>query len=134
MLFNNKKNNHQNGFIAIITSLLLSAIVYFLAFSFSSSSVLGRYDMVILNNKRESRYLAEDCLEYARLQLAQNINYAGNETITNTNGSCSVGVIQTVGSQKIIPASASLGNGKTVLKLTISLINLEKIKLEELQS
>ena len=131
MSYNNKNNN---GYIAIVTAVILSTIIYFLAFSFSETSTLGRYDVLILNNKKESRYLSESCLDYAKLQLAININYAGNETVNLPNGSCLIGAVVTQGSNKVITSTASFGNAKTVLKLTLTQVNLGKIKLEELQS
>ncbi len=131
MFYKNKKNS---GYIAIVTAVILSSIVYFLAFSFSETSTLGRYDALILNNKKESRYLAESCLDYGKLQLAQNINYTGSETVTLPNGTCFIGAVTTQGSNKIFTSTASFGNSKTVLRLTLTQVNLGKIKLEELQS
>jgi len=126
------RSKNQQGYIALVTAIILAAIVATVTFLLAGTSLLGRYNTLIFNDKKASRFLAESCLEVARLKLVQNSSYIGNETVAIGSSSCAIGQIQTAAGVKIILVSASAGNGKTVLKLTVDTANLEEIKLEEL--
>lgn len=126
------KNN--SGYIAIITAIFLAGITTAIAFALATSSFFGRYNTLLFNSKKTTRFLAESCLEIARYRLVQNSSYAGPETVTVDTYTCSIDSVQTDAgnSRKIITAAASFLNTKTVLKLTVNDTNLEKINLEEL--
>ena len=124
--------SNQKGYIALVSSFILSGIIVTLTFILAGSSLLGRYNTLIANDKKASRFLAESCLEVARLRLVQNSSYAGNETITIGSGTCTIQPIQSATGQKIITAISSAGQSKTILKLIASDTNMLKIKLEEL--
>ena len=124
--------SNQKGYIALISSFILSGIIITLTFILAGSSLLGRYNTLIANDKKTSRFLAESCLEVARLRLVQNSSYAGNETVTIGSNTCTIQPIQSATGQKIITAISSAGQSKTILKLIASDTNLLKISLEEL--
>ncbi len=128
----NSSRGNQKGYIAIITALILTAIIATVTFVLASSSLLGRFNTLLFHEKRTSRFLAESCLEVARSKLTQSSSYTGNETVTLGNSTCAIGSISSTASEKVIPASAVAGNAKTVLKLTVKSGSLEKVRLEEL--
>ena len=71
-------NSNARGFIAITTSIILSLLTLAIAAVFGSSAFLTRFNNLDFYHKKTSYFLARTCLEYARLKLAENINYAGS--------------------------------------------------------
>lgn len=123
-------DNH--GYIAIATAIVIAAIITTVTFVLAGSALLGRYTALIISDKKTSRFLAESCLEVARLKLVQNSGYTGNENIVLGWGSCTIETIMTDGSNRIITSSATFNQGTTELKLTVKKENLEKTSLREL--
>ncbi|MFH0806217.1 MAG: hypothetical protein V1885_00590 [Candidatus Brennerbacteria bacterium] len=111
--------NGRQGYIAIVASIVVTTIVGVVALVFSSSNFLGRYDTLALEEKGASRALAEGCLEYARLALAVNPSYAGGNTVPIASSTCRVVSVVTVGQEKRITTSATIGTKTTNLITTV---------------
>src|ERR1035437_618998 len=94
--------NNRDGFVALMSTVIISAIL--LAFMFSSgvSSFNARFDALEGEYKRVAVELAESCVNEALLWLGQNYNYAGNETVSM--GTDSKDRAQTCVIKSIIPA------------------------------
>lgn len=125
--------NKRAGYLAIISSVIVTAIVMTIALVFSSSNFFGRFDTQNIEFKSLSRAAAEACLEYAKLKLAEGA-YGGNETVAVGNYTCQILAIETNGSQKIIKTKSEIQKGNTNLKLTVDSQTLKTISLEELTS
>lgn len=129
MFFHPIKN--QEGYIAVISAVIIMAIVMVIALVFSSSNFLGRFDSQSLEMKDMARSVAAGCLEYARLQLALNSGYAGNEVRTIGNHACSLLPVSLGGNQYLIESSSTVGNGSVKLKLFADKNTLKTISLQE---
>lgn len=126
------RNNRNQGYIAIITGIIMSMILLFIVISASTTGLLARNNKLDFDNKHASYFLAESCLERARLYLSQNYaGYAGNETLPVSGATCSILSIETSGQNKVIKAKASVYGATTNLKLTVD-PSLNQISLEEL--
>ena len=79
------KNN--SGFIALMSSIIISVILLLIATSSSLTSFYGRTNILDFELKERSSTLAEACVDTAILKLAQNKNY---ELIT-TDHNISIG-------------------------------------------
>ena len=102
-----------------------------IALVFSGSNFLGRFDSQALEMKDMARSLAQGCLEYARLQLATNPNYAGNETRPIGGYFCSLLPISLQNNQYLIQASSTVGRGSVKLKLWADQNTLKTVSLQE---
>lgn len=64
-----------SGFIALMSVIIISAILLVLVFTLGVSSFFNRFDALDAENKRISLGLAEACVNVAMLKIAQNPNY-----------------------------------------------------------
>lgn len=122
---------NKEGYIAIISAIIITAILAVIALVFSSSNFLGRFDTENAEMKDVSRELTHGCLEYARLQLSLNNSYAGGELRTIASSTCYILWVQTQGQNKIVQATSTVNNKNTNLKLTINGTTLKTISEEE---
>ncbi len=86
-----KKLSLNGGFIALITSIIISVILVGLVFTTSSSGFFSRINALNSEFKRTSLDMAESCSDLALLKIANNYNYApppGGETIPIGSGNC----------------------------------------------
>ncbi len=123
----------KEGYIAVISAIIITTIVIVIALVFSSSNFLGRFDTLGFETKDAARKVAEGCLEHAKLQLALGA-YSGNETINVGTETCQILPIETAGSNKIIKAKAAVLERTVNLKLVVDSTSLETVSLEEVNS
>src|SRR3954466_8148875 len=83
----------QEGFVALISVIIISAILLTLVFMMNLSSFFARYDAYNEDSKRVSLGLAEACIEVAKLKLVQNAAYPS--TLPATGQSVTVSGTQT---------------------------------------
>lgn len=121
-----------NGYIALISSIIISILILGIALTTSSSGYFSRFDILKNEFKERSSALAEACVDTALLKLAQNQSYNGNENINIGNDQCSILTIETASGQKIIKTKAIFQNAVTNLKATVNGVNLSVIHWEEL--
>lgn len=72
--FSNAKSG--NGFIALMSVVIISAILLTLVFTLGVSSFFNRFDALDAENKRVSLGLAEACVNVAMINLAQDSTYS----------------------------------------------------------
>ncbi|HXF44329.1 MAG TPA: hypothetical protein VNK70_02610 [Candidatus Paceibacterota bacterium] len=118
------------GYIAVISAVIITAIVIVIALVFSSSNYLGRFDTAGFEEKGAGREVALGCLEHAKLRMKTGA-YSGGENINIGGYDCSILPIETEGKNKVIKASSTIGGRSTNLKLTVDGSTLENLSLEE---
>lgn len=78
----NKLNyNNQDGFIALMSVIIISAILIVLVVIISTSSFFTRFNVLDYENKKVSNFLAEACVENALVNLAKDPSYHPTDTI-----------------------------------------------------
>ncbi len=70
-----KKINPERGFIALISTLIITAVLMMALSATSTSSFFARFDALGSEFKRVSLGLSESCLNIALLKIAQNFCY-----------------------------------------------------------
>ena len=123
--------NPQRGFIALISTVIISAILIALMASVGMASFYARSDALGAENKREAQALAESCVNIALLALATSTDaahYAPKDQIIVVNGdahgpatACVIRDIVHSGSNATIDAYASSGNSFVSVSAEISL-------------
>lgn len=115
---------NRNGYIALISILIVSALALLIA---TSGSLLGisESNMGLQENRaREAFYLATACAEDALMKLKNNLNYTGNETLTFNNGSCVIESLEGTGKKnRVIKISGTVFNQTRKIKIEIGKIN-----------
>lgn len=124
----------MKGYIAIVTTIILTILCLTIAVSLGLSASLARIENRDFIYKESSYSLTSSCLDYARLKLVYNSAYAGNETIAIGNHQCSVLTVISSPPQKIIEATSQINNITTNLKLTVDDYTLQTISLEEVSN
>jgi len=125
------KTNHQSGYIALVSSIIISILLLAVTFAVSSNNFSSRFNVLNAEFKERSLALAEACVDTALLKLAQNPSYSGNESISVGNDQCSILAIETLPGQKIIKTKAIFQNSFTNLKITVQASDLSVISWEE---
>lgn len=121
----------MKGYIAITTSITLALLIMIVAITLGSAHFITRFNISDFTDKQASLVLARSCLNYALLKLAENSNYAGNETINISSNQCAIRAIETAGSNKVIKSRGQLNGATTNLKLTVAIPSLSTVSLEE---
>src|SRR3989304_4027993 len=78
------------GYIAIISALIISAIIVVVVVTIGQASFLGRAGIARTHYKERSRSLAQACANTALLKLASSSSYGGNETINVASDTCQI--------------------------------------------
>ena len=134
MLFTKLKfKNRQDGYIAIVSAVIMTAIVIIIALVFSSSNFLGRFDSQSVEMKEIGHRVADGCLDYIRLKLAQG-SYSGTEIKSIGSYSCTILPISSQSGQYTAEVKVIISNRTVNYKLVIQQGTLNIISLEELPS
>lgn len=115
----------QSGFIALMSAIIISAVLMTVTFSLSYDGFLARFNLLDGANKERSLNVAEACVNIAINKLIENMAYPGNETESVGDDSCRILPIETSGTEssqkKIIKTTADLGQSRTNLKVTVNI-------------
>jgi len=115
---------NKSGFIALITVLIIFAIILLVGLSVSLLSI-GEAQMGLKKTQSsQSTYLANLCAEQALMKLKENINYSGGEIIDIEGGNCQILPIEGKWTIKTI---ANFENQVKKIKIIVSQVNPEMI-------
>ena len=113
----------NQGYIALISVLIISALVLLIASSASLSS-LSESEMGLEENQSwEAYYLANLCTEEALQQIRDSVSYEGSENIFLNSGNCSYTVIREPGQNRTINATGTVEAIIRKLRINIDQIN-----------
>ncbi len=115
----NKKYFHS-GFIALISVIVISAVLLAVASSLSLRGIFTQSNVVDSENKKVSHALAQICLDTAVLKLQQDENYSGGEVLSQELGFCSVCPISKVAGVYTIDTRSIIQNAFTNLEMKIN--------------
>lgn len=111
------------GFVALVTVLIISAIALLIGLSISLLSI-GEVKMSLQKSQSsQAYYLANLCAEEALMKLKNDIDYSGEVLNDIENGSC----IILVEGNWIVKVSANFSNQTKKIKIIIGQINPQMI-------
>lgn len=88
---NRRQYKSNKGFVALISAIMISAILLAILFTTNTSTFFARFDALDTEYKRVATGLAESCANQALLKLAQDYYYnPDNETIAVGNETCNI--------------------------------------------
>ncbi len=83
--------NNSRGFIALMSAVIISAIIMGILFTVNRTSFYARFDALDGEHKYRANSLAESCASRALLRLAEDYSYdPSDEVIATDEGSCSI--------------------------------------------
>jgi len=113
-----KKN--LGGFIALITVFIIISIALLLSLGFGLLSI-SEMDMGFKKTQSSQAYfLANLCAEQALMELKEDINYQGPDTINIDNGNCQILQIE---GQWIIKTIGNTKNDVKKMRISVSQVN-----------
>ena len=119
---------HQNpayrepeGFIALITAIILTVILLTLTISINSLGYFTRSEILGAEFKERSSALAEACADRAIQNLIADPDYAGGETVTVGSDECSIDSVTPSGSTATIQTSAAYPSGSNGAATTLEI-------------
>lgn len=113
MIRRNRHKNGEKGFVALVSTLLISAVLLVLMYTTSAGSFYVRSDALGTEFKRVSVGLSESCSNAALLKISQNYNYT-----PDVNGD-----IVTVGPDTCLIKSVTYGPENPITYRKLATIN-----------
>ncbi len=101
---------HKRGFIALLTTIIISFVLLTIVVAVSFMGFFGRFNILGSEAKERSSALAEACIQTAILKFSQDNSYNGNDWIFVNNTSCFIcsGISAVSGGNRIrVQASSS---------------------------
>ncbi len=112
-----KHGDRQSGFVVLTSVIVLSVVLLLLAQTLSIAGYFQGSGALNFELKERSYALAYTCIDSAFYKISQDLDYAGNETLTIGSGTCHIDTIVYQNNQSTITSSATYGNNTTRLKL-----------------
>lgn len=113
------KVKHKRGFVALMSVMIISAVLLTMVFTLGVSSFFSRFSVFDQENKFASRMLAESCIGTAMLRILQDEAYTGDELVVvnanNPQAVCRICAITT--DSGIIVARATYNGAYTNLRV-----------------
>ena len=128
-----KQNFYSSqGFVALISAIIISAILLLVVTTLSFTGYYGRFNRLLDEFKERGTVLAEACANDALLRLAHERTYSGNATTTVGNGQCYIGRIDTtIPGEMTLHTRAIDHETYTNLKITVRTSDLILLSWEE---
>src|SRR4051812_28055059 len=130
--FNTKK---QDGFVALISAIIISAVLLIISTSLSFSGFYGRYDILESELKNRSTNIAEACADMAMLKVTNDSSYnPNNEVIPIDNANCTIKSVTNNGAQITILIQENYSNYYTNLRILVDSSTFSVISWQEIES
>ncbi len=121
-------HSKDSGFVALMTAIILTAILLIVTITLNQTSFFTRGILLDSEYKERSAALAEACVDVARLKLANDITYPGNEIIGVGGKQCKIWSI-TAGS--IIKVTATSSEAVTNLEVAVDPTDISVVSWKE---
>jgi len=119
-----KQKKQSNGYVALIAVLIIGAVVLNISLSSVIVSITNNMNGLSYQSLSQATELSHACAEKALMDLKENEEYTGNETINLGNGSCEIMEIENLGEQsRIIKTIGRVNNAIRKTRVEISTIN-----------
>ena len=111
----------MKGYVALISVLIISAILLITVAAVSQFGIGEALMIMQLNKSAEGDYLTEACAEEALMKLAEDNNYAGNETITINSRSCQILAMENPGGDtRVIKVISAINNQTKRVRIEVN--------------
>jgi hypothetical protein len=114
----------QQGYVALISAIVISVLLITITFALSFTSFYGRGNILNSEFKKVSYGLASSCAENAMLKLALNQSYvpvSGGETLNLGSNTCKIISVTSSGSQRTIKTQSIYKNTYSNLQVLVTL-------------
>lgn len=123
------KHNPRGGYVALITAILISVSLLIMVVAVSFQGFFSRFTVLESQQKEQSIFLAEACVETARLEIAQDTSYSGGETIHVGTGECRIVSVSGPAGAKVVQATATSSDAFTNLEVEVDASSLPDVTI-----
>lgn len=114
----------QKAYIALISIMIIGAIALSIAVSSAILAVGQGRNGLLAQNLTEAKNLANACAEKALMDLKENENYIGNQTVNLNGALCQINPVESPGGTvKIVKVSSQVNQVTKKIKISVSQIN-----------
>ena len=124
------RDKNQNGFIALISAIIISVILLLVVTTTSLTSFYGRSNILESEFKERSLSIAEACVDQAFLAIANDSSYGGNQDVTIGSDHCHIGGL-TGSDPRIFKTQGVFQNSYTNLQIAVHPDTLGVVSWEE---
>lgn len=100
----------KKGYIALISTIIVSAIVLSIGLSLIFVNLNASLSGLIVRQSDQARALAKTCSELALYELSQNYNYLESNTYTLDFGQCQYSVLSSGANGRLINSSGVIND------------------------
>ncbi len=128
-----KKHATQHGFIALISILIISAVLLVTTLGLAQFGIANRFFILNLEQKASSKKLAEACVHIARIQTYNDPLFVRNTPlpVPVAGGTCTIISVTPNGNNTTIQASASTSKAITNLSVVVDNTDGDFLSWEE---
>ncbi len=117
------KKRIKGGYVALISVIIICAVLLMVVITTAYIGMTQGIDSLIYSNSISAENLASACAEDALMNLKNNQNYAGNQTLDLSTGQCQILAITSLNNVKTVETSSSVNSATKKIKITVSQIN-----------
>lgn len=115
---------NKKAYIALISILIVGAVALSVAVSSAILSVGQGRNGLLAQNLTEAKGLSNACAEKALMDLKNDINYIGNETVSLGGGQCQIETIENLGGEaRLVEVTGRVNQITKKIKISIGQIN-----------
>lgn len=115
---------NKKAYIALISILIVGAVALNIAVSSAILSVGQGRNGLLAQNLTEAKGLANACAEKALMDLKDNVDYVGNETVSLGSGQCQIETIENLGGEtRLVKVTGRANQITKKIKININQIN-----------
>jgi hypothetical protein len=116
-------NSYNKGYIALITAIILSALLMIISASVATGGYFSRFNVLYSEFKLQSTELAQGCLSYALVGFALNPNFSNPGNLNIEGYDCKIVSVQynyPASGETTFQTSASYQGSVTVMTTIIN--------------
>ncbi|HSX28914.1 MAG TPA: hypothetical protein VLF60_05705 [Candidatus Saccharimonadales bacterium] len=106
----NNRRTHESGYIALLAVLIIGAATTAIALVLLTTGTNSQRSGLIEQQSKQARALATACAHEALQQIHDNIAFAGTNSLSLGQGSCTYTVTVTAGTTRTITTTGTVGS------------------------
>lgn len=122
-----KKSTQQDGYIILMSVIIIGAISVAIATSLLSLGVNNTKTALTLQRAEQARALAGTCIDLALIEIYSSSTYVGTSSTSTSEGECYFIVLDTGGDTRTINASSTVG--PVVRKAQVKIDSVDPINI-----
>lgn len=112
---------HQQGYVALLSVLILGAITTAVAVALLTTGTDSQRETLVMQQSAQARSLADACAEEALQQIHDDTDFTGTNNLSFSQGACTYTVANTGATTRTITANATVGNSTRKIAVYVTI-------------